>query len=107
MLTSKHEQNTNHTVSKKEFERAYVELADRIRLIDQRLSTKADEVVLTMALAHRQEIEALQDEIVELHQELKKVKIQTSRNEKTQVTSFVQSNNPLLNWFKKMQFARK
>ncbi|MBM7569865.1 hypothetical protein [Aquibacillus albus] len=106
-LALKHfEYDNNNALSKKEFEKAYLELSERIRLIDQRISTKADEVVLTMTLSHRQEIEELQSEIIHLRSELKRVKQQTSKQEVKQVT-YIKQSNPFKSWFKKMQLARK
>ncbi|WP_226034723.1 hypothetical protein [Aquibacillus saliphilus] len=93
-------------VTKKEFEKSYIDLMDRIRLIDQKLSTKADDVVLTITLAHRQEIEEMQDEMLKLTMELKKIKHQ-SQSVTQNYRSRVIDRNPVRNWFKKMHVARK
>ncbi|QTM99621.1 hypothetical protein ERJ70_10110 [Sediminibacillus dalangtanensis] len=92
-------------VSKQVFEKAYVELSDRVRLIDQKLATKADEVVLTLALSHRQEIEELQEEIVKLRKEIKQLK---SKKEEQKLNRYVGKKTSFWRYmFKKMQFARK
>lgn len=106
-LAMKEKSQVKKSVTKKEFEKSYIELMDNIRIIDQKLSTKADEVVLTMTLAHKQEIEELQTEIIELHQELKKVKRAQTRQERNEFVSNFKENNPFKILFKKMQFARK
>ncbi|WP_186577770.1 hypothetical protein [Aquibacillus kalidii] len=106
-LAAKQIYHNQKSVTKREFEKAYVELMDNIRIIDQRLSTKADEVVLTMSLAHRQEIEELQSEVVELHRELKQIKNQNAKRERTEKFDQIRRNNTITSWFKKMQIARK
>lgn len=98
------EQPNKKNVSKKEFEKAWVELMDEVRIMDQRLSTKADEVVLTMTLSHRQEIEELQNEILSIRKEIKKIKARTPK-EDTIYTKEIQKQ-PFKNWFKKLQFSR-
>ncbi len=60
-------------MSKREFEKAWMEMMDRMHVIDEKVSKKADEVVLTMVLSHRQEIEHLQSECIRLNQELKEL----------------------------------
>ncbi|QSS98430.1 hypothetical protein IMZ31_09905 [Pontibacillus sp. ALD_SL1] len=60
-------------VSKFEFEQNWVELMDRIEMVDEKVSRKADEVVMTMVLAHRHEIEDLQSELYRLQSEVKKL----------------------------------
>ncbi|MCD5322953.1 MULTISPECIES: hypothetical protein [Pontibacillus] len=60
-------------VSKFEFEQNWVELMDRIEMVDEKVSRKADEVVMTMVLAHRHEIEDLQSELYRLQGEVKKL----------------------------------
>ncbi|KGP93295.1 hypothetical protein N780_12330 [Pontibacillus chungwhensis BH030062] len=60
-------------VSKFEFEQNWVELMDRIEMVDEKVSRKADEVVMTMVLSHRHEIEDLQSELYRLQSELKKL----------------------------------
>ncbi|WP_138417039.1 hypothetical protein [Aquibacillus sediminis] len=93
-------------VSKQEFEKAYIELMEDIRMVDQKLSTKADDVVLTMTLAHRQEIEELQDELLYLRKEIKQLK-QHSQNKKEPVVKDTTTQVPLLHWFKKLQLSRR
>ncbi|WP_077621770.1 hypothetical protein [Sediminibacillus massiliensis] len=94
-------------VSKKEFERAYVELSDRLRIIDQRLSTKADDIVLTMTLAHRNEIDELQTEVIKLREELNKVKPKPIDTGQFSFKSQKRSPSVFRNLFKRMQIARK
>ncbi|WP_026570157.1 MULTISPECIES: hypothetical protein [Sediminibacillus] len=97
--------NAQNGVSKQVFEKAYVELSDRVRLIDQKLATKADDVVLTLALSHRQEIEELQGEVVNLRKEIKQLK---SKKEEQRLNRYVGRKTSIWHqMFKKVQFARK
>ncbi|SDJ68068.1 hypothetical protein [Sediminibacillus albus] len=92
-------------VSKQAFEKAYIDLTDRMRLIDQKLATKADEVVLTLTLSHRQEIEELQTEVLKLHEELKKLK---SKKEVHKAETYYAVKTSLFRGlFKRMQLSRK
>ncbi|MDL4840841.1 hypothetical protein [Aquibacillus rhizosphaerae] len=106
-LAMKEVYHEKKSVSKKDFEKGYMDLMNHIRIIDQKLSTKADEVVLTMTLAHRQEIEELQTEVMNLHAEVKRLKQEIRTQETKRVVSSMKSVHPFRNWFKKMQFARK
>lgn len=60
-------------LTKREFEKSWMEMMDRIQVIDEKVSKKADEVVLTMVLSHRQEIEQLQTECIRLNRELRDI----------------------------------
>ena len=105
-LAIKQRYQERNSVSKKEFEKAYVELIERVRVMDQRISTKADEVVLTMALSHRQQIDELETEILRLREDLKKVKQQEVKNE----VKHYKYHKPRISWFdrlKRMQFSRR
>ncbi|MDC3413014.1 hypothetical protein NC797_09565 [Aquibacillus sp. 3ASR75-11] len=94
-------------VSKKEFEKAWVDLIDQVRIMDQKLSTKADEVVLTMSLTQRQEMEELKQEVLKLRYEIKRLKRSEKKSNNKQTISYSFEGNPFKNWFKKMHFARK
>ncbi|WP_053219445.1 hypothetical protein [Virgibacillus senegalensis] len=92
-------------VSKQAFEKAYVELSDSVRLIEQKLATKADEVVLTLALSHRQEIEELQSEVLKLHKEIRQLK---NKKEEQRINRYFDAKPSFWRYmFKRMQFARK
>ncbi|MBM7552504.1 hypothetical protein [Thalassobacillus pellis] len=55
-------------------EDALVDMMEDMRRLEQKISLKADEVVFTMAVSHRKEIDRLQDEIIELHEEVRQLK---------------------------------
>ncbi|KGX92280.1 hypothetical protein N781_17645 [Pontibacillus halophilus JSM 076056 = DSM 19796] len=61
-------------ISKREFEKAWVEVMDRVQLVEDKVAKKADEVVLTMVLSHRQEIDQLQEELYKMNERLKQIK---------------------------------
>ncbi|MCA0970384.1 hypothetical protein LCM20_07265 [Halobacillus litoralis] len=63
----------NRTVSVEDFETELLQLKERFSLLERRLSLKADEVVSTMAISHRKQIDELKDEVFRLRDELKKV----------------------------------
>ncbi|MRH42442.1 hypothetical protein GH741_07060 [Aquibacillus halophilus] len=90
----------SQVVTKKEFEKGFIELMDRVRIIDQKLSTKADEVVFTITMTHRQEIEELQFEIIRLNNELKKVKKQQTHYFIPRYRATSLKKNPFKKWFK-------
>ncbi|MBH0229549.1 hypothetical protein LCL89_03245 [Halobacillus yeomjeoni] len=57
-----------------EFEEQIFQLKEKFSLLERRLSLKADEIVFTMAVAHRKEIDELKDEVFHLREQLKTVK---------------------------------
>lgn len=82
-------------VSKREFEKAWVELMDRVQIMDEKISRKADEVVLNLVLSHRSEIEQLQNECLRLQTELNGIKKQQKQfvqQEQKQNTAPVKKN---------------
>ncbi|WP_079479992.1 hypothetical protein [Halobacillus salinus] len=70
----------NRSVAQNEFEAELVRLKEKFSLLERRLSLKADEVVHTMAVSHRREIDGLKDEVFRLREELKKVRKEQKRN---------------------------
>ncbi|MFQ3543016.1 hypothetical protein Q7A53_02945 [Halobacillus rhizosphaerae] len=64
----------NRVVKPEEFEEQLFHLKEKFQLLERRLSLKADEIVFTMAVSHRKEIDELKDEVFYLRDELKKVK---------------------------------
>ncbi|UOQ93544.1 hypothetical protein MUO14_00615 [Halobacillus shinanisalinarum] len=48
-------------------------LKEKFTLMEKRISLKADEVVFTMSVSHRKEIDQLKDEVILLREQLKKV----------------------------------
>lgn len=63
----------SRSVTQNEFEKELVQLKEKFSLLERRLSLKADEVVFTMTVSHRKEIDELKDEVFRLREELKKV----------------------------------
>ncbi|WP_028782998.1 hypothetical protein [Thalassobacillus devorans] len=65
-------------VSRRQFEQSIIDMMDDMQRLEQKISLKADEVVFTMAVAHRKEIDRLQEEILTMRAEIKDLK----RNQK-------------------------
>ncbi|KGX85544.1 hypothetical protein [Pontibacillus marinus] len=82
-------------MSKREFEKAWMEMMDRVHVIDEKVSKKADEVVLTMVLSHRQEIEHLQSECIRLNQELRELQKRQKQQMNEQVVEQNESKKNL------------
>ncbi|WP_181348325.1 hypothetical protein [Thalassobacillus sp. CUG 92003] len=61
-------------VSKQEFEEGLGRMIEKFRVLDKRISLKADDVVFTMAVSHRKEIDKLQTEILKLREEVKQLR---------------------------------
>ncbi len=83
-------------MSKREFEKAWMEMMDRVHVIDEKVSRKADEVVLTMVLSHRQEIEHLQSECIRLNQELRDLQKRQKQQVNQQTVEKVEPKKNLL-----------
>ncbi|UOR12495.1 hypothetical protein [Halobacillus amylolyticus] len=49
-------------------------LQEKFSLMEKRISLKADEVVFTMSISHRKEIDQLKDEVIHLREQLSEVK---------------------------------
>lgn len=64
----------NSVVTPNEFEEQLSQLQEKFSLLERRLSLKADEIVFTMTVSHRKEIDELRDEVFHLRDELKKMK---------------------------------
>ncbi|CDQ19536.1 hypothetical protein SAMN05192559_104237 [Halobacillus karajensis] len=64
----------NSVVTPDEFEEQLSHLQEKFSLLERRLSMKADEVVFTMTVSHRKEIDELKDEVFLLRDELRKIK---------------------------------
>lgn len=64
----------NSVVTPNEFEEQLSQLQEKFSLLERRLTLKADEVVFTMTVSHRKEIDELRDEVFHLRDELKKMK---------------------------------
>ncbi|WP_101844056.1 hypothetical protein [Halobacillus sp. Marseille-P3879] len=64
----------NQSVSRATYERQFVQLKEKFELLEKRLSLKADEIVFTMAVSHRKEIDQLKEEVIHLRQQIKNVK---------------------------------
>ncbi|UOQ42746.1 hypothetical protein MUN89_12275 [Halobacillus salinarum] len=61
-------------VNSAEFEEQLIRLREKFSLLERSLSLKADEIVFTMAVSHRKEIDQLKEEVIHLQEQLKKVK---------------------------------
>ncbi|MBA2173912.1 hypothetical protein H0266_03260 [Halobacillus locisalis] len=66
----------NRSLTHNEFEEQLFQFKEKVGLLERRLSLKADEVVFTMAVSHRKQIDQLKDEVFQLREELKQVKKQ-------------------------------
>ncbi|MFC0523195.1 hypothetical protein ACFFGV_06245 [Pontibacillus salicampi] len=90
-------------VSKQEFEKSWVDVMDRLQIVEDKISRKADEVVLTMVLSHRKELEKLHEEIQLLQQEVNT--IQKDNNDSYSNLGFRKEKKEVKNlwrlWFKK------
>ncbi|WP_082234025.1 hypothetical protein [Halobacillus massiliensis] len=64
----------NRLVPAATYERQLIQLKDKFSLLEKRLSLKADEIVFTMAVSHRKEIDHLKDEIIHLREQVKELK---------------------------------
>ncbi|MFC7320660.1 hypothetical protein [Halobacillus campisalis] len=71
--------NRDESVAKATYEKQLVQLKEKFTLLDKRLSLKADEIVFTMAVSHRKEIDQLKDEVIKLREQLKEVKREKKR----------------------------
>ena len=91
-------------VSKKTYNQTYMELMEKFRLMDQRISTKADDVVLTLTLAHRKEIDNIQKEISQVRKDLEQLR---ELNENHTVTSIIPKQKRNKNWFKLLPFTQR
>lgn len=88
-------------VSKGEFEKAWVDLIDRVQIMDEKISRKADEVVLNLVLSHRQEIEQLQTECLRLQTEINGIK----KQQKQIMSQKEENENQIeirMNWFQRL-----
>ncbi|WP_226579242.1 hypothetical protein [Halobacillus litoralis] len=70
----------NSVVTPEEFEEQLAQLQKKFSLLERRLSLKADEIVFTMTISHRKEVDELKDEVFLMRDELKKMK-RERRNE--------------------------
>ncbi|MFD1018448.1 hypothetical protein [Thalassobacillus hwangdonensis] len=61
-------------VPRQRLEQSLGEVMEEMRRLEQKISLKADEVVFTMAIAHRKEIDRLQEDIIALREEMKLLK---------------------------------
>ncbi|GGM23134.1 hypothetical protein GCM10011351_06230 [Paraliobacillus quinghaiensis] len=91
-------------VAKNTYNHAYMELMEKFRLMDQRISTKADDVVLTMALEHRKEIENMQKEINQVRKDLEQLR---QLNDNHTVTTIIPKQKRNKNWFKLLPFTQR
>ncbi|MCP3025893.1 hypothetical protein [Halobacillus sp. A5] len=66
--------NNNESVSRAAYERQFVQLKKKFHLFEKRLSLKADEIVFTMAVSHRKEIDQLKEEVIHLREQIKDLK---------------------------------
>ncbi|MFC7060417.1 hypothetical protein [Halobacillus seohaensis] len=73
----------NQVVSRNTYDQQLNQLREKFVLLEKRLSLKADEIVFTMAVSHRKEIDQLKDEVIRLREQLKEVK----RNQKGEYRS--------------------
>ncbi|UFU01269.1 hypothetical protein KO561_10150 [Radiobacillus kanasensis] len=107
MNTFIQKQKDTHTahVTKKEFEKGFIELMDQVRLLEQKVATKADDQVLTLTLAHRHELGTLQTEVLSLRKEVKQLRKQTYSPKPDAWKDRVMFS--IKHLFKNMQFARK
>ncbi|WP_173916333.1 hypothetical protein [Halobacillus sp. Marseille-Q1614] len=64
----------NQFVPAATYEKQLVQLKDKFSLLEKRLSLKADEIVFTMAVSHRKEIDQLKDEVIYLREQVKELK---------------------------------
>ncbi|MGP4060048.1 hypothetical protein [Halobacillus litoralis] len=64
----------SRVVTPEEFEEQLSQLREKFSLLERRLSLKADEIVFTMTVSHRKEVDDLKDEVFSLRDELKKMK---------------------------------
>ncbi|MFG6148728.1 hypothetical protein [Halobacillus sp. B23F22_1] len=64
----------DQSVSRATYERQFVQLKEKFELLEKRLSLKADEIVFTMAVSHRKEIDQLKEEVIHLREQIKDVK---------------------------------
>ncbi|KHE67992.1 hypothetical protein, partial [Halobacillus sp. BBL2006] len=64
----------NRVITPDEFEEQLFQLKEKFTLMEKRLSLKADEIVFTMAISHRKEIDELKEEVFQLRDQLKQVK---------------------------------
>ncbi|MBO8154993.1 MAG: hypothetical protein H0Z32_00910 [Bacillaceae bacterium] len=62
-----------------EFEKELSHLYHRMDDVENKLSQKADDVVITMALNHRRELDHLQKEIDRLQNEIEHIKIEREK----------------------------
>lgn len=74
LAMNKYQEKLKEGVSKQEFEMAWKNLLNKVHQLEHNVSQKADGVVLTMALSHRQEIELLQEKVTKLEDEIGKYK---------------------------------
>ncbi|MYL55180.1 hypothetical protein GLW08_17735 [Pontibacillus yanchengensis] len=91
-------------ITRVEFEKSWVDLIDRVQIIDDKVSKKADEVVLTMVLAHRREIEQLQLEFLQLQKEIKTLQKQQKalvEEKQKHINEKQPTKNKWWNWFQK------
>ncbi|WP_117160746.1 hypothetical protein [Paraliobacillus sp. X-1268] len=96
--------NQMNGVSKQAYNQSYTKLIETIRLMDQRISSKADDVVLTMVLAHRGEIENLQQEVNRIHKIVEDLQ-QTHADNVHSIPLKRQKRNK--NWVKLLPFVQK
>lgn len=101
---SKKTVNQTNGITKKVYSQSIIELMETIRLMDQRISSKADDVVLTMTLAHRGEIETLQKEVNHIQSELENLQ-QTNIQSIHTIPIRKQKRNK--SWFKLLPFVQK
>ncbi|MBN8234644.1 hypothetical protein JF544_05255 [Halobacillus kuroshimensis] len=61
-------------VTPEEFERQLFQLQEKFSLLERRMSLKADEIVFSMTVAHRKEVDELKEEVLNLQGELRHMK---------------------------------
>lgn len=68
--------NRKGKVTRYEFEKEISNLYNRLQDVEDKLTQKADDVVITMALNHRREIDQLQKQLNQLQNELNRIKME-------------------------------
>ncbi|WP_117169390.1 hypothetical protein [Paraliobacillus sediminis] len=96
--------NQINGVSKQVYNQSYTKLMETIRLMDQRISSKADDVVLTITSAHRKEIESLQQEVTQINKILED--LQETNVQRVHTIPFKRQKRNK-NWFKLLPFVQK
>lgn len=91
-------------VPKQTYNQSYTKLMETMRLMDQRISSKADGVVLTITSAHRKEIESLQQEVTKIYTILED--LQETNIQRVHSIPFKRRKRNK-SWFKLLPFVQK